>query len=173
MEGIHANDGEEVTANTADLCAHLVEQMAQLLDIGFAGGIVDGGGALGKDGSHDDVGRTRYRSLIEQHVTALELVGMNLIDIPLLVEIELRTEVFEAKEVRVQTAPSNLVTTRLSHHSLAVASQQWTDHQYAASQSGTFTDELIALQVVEVQVGGLEGVLVSAPFVHLHANLLQ
>ena len=51
-------DGEEIGGYATDLCTHVVQQMTELLDIGLAGGVIDGGGAFGKDGSHHDVGST-------------------------------------------------------------------------------------------------------------------
>ena len=147
--------------------------MTQLLDIGFAGSIVYGGSTLGKDGSHDDIGRSCYRGLIEQHIATFELVGMDLIDIALFVEIELRSQVLESEEVRVETSTSYLVTTGFGNDRPAIASQQRTDHQYATAKGGTFAYELIALQIVEVKVGGLKTVVVTVQLVHLDTDLLQ
>ena len=167
----HALDGQEVRADAADACSHAVEHVAQLLQIGLTGGVVDGGGALGQHGSHDDVGRTGDRGLVEQHVAALQLAGGNLVDIPLVDVLEACSEVFESQEVGVQAAPSYLVAPRLGDHGLAEARQQRTDEQHAAPQGGTLAHKLVALQVVQVGLVGLEHILAVTEPGHFHANI--
>ena len=98
---------------------------------------------------------------------------MDLIDIALFVEIELRPQVLESEEVRVETSTSYLVTTGFGNDRPTIASQQRTDHQYATAKGGTFAYELIALQIVEVKVGGLKTVVVTIQLVHLDTDLLQ
>ena len=70
MQRGDASDGEQVAADACDVGSHAVEHVAELLDVGFAGGIIDGGSPLGEYGSHNNVGRTSDRSLVEQHVGA-------------------------------------------------------------------------------------------------------
>ena len=55
---LHTFDGKEVGSDTADLRTHTVQQMTELLDIGFAGGVIDSCGAFGQNGCHNDVGST-------------------------------------------------------------------------------------------------------------------
>ena len=65
---LYTFDVEEVGAHSSNLCAHAVEHVAELLQIRFAGSIVNGGLAFGHHCGHDDVGCTRYGCLIEEHV---------------------------------------------------------------------------------------------------------
>ena len=58
MQRPDALNGQQVRTDTADPGTHLAQHVTQLLDIGFAGGIIDGGGTFGHRGSHDDVGST-------------------------------------------------------------------------------------------------------------------
>ena len=46
MQFINTHDGEQVAGDAADLSAHRIEQMAELLDIWFASCIINGGSAL-------------------------------------------------------------------------------------------------------------------------------
>ena len=68
MQRADANDGEQVAADACDVGSHAVKHVAELLDVGFAGCIIDGGSPLGEYGSHNNVGRTSDRSLVEQHI---------------------------------------------------------------------------------------------------------
>ena len=68
-------DGQQVRTYSADVGTHAVEHVAQLLDIGFARSIINRGGTFGKNGSHDDIGSTRHRGLVEQHIGTLQLLG--------------------------------------------------------------------------------------------------
>ncbi len=65
MKMIGTDNGEQVGTDAADGSPHAVEQVAELLDIGFTGGIVDSGRAFGEHCRHNDIGRSRDRSLIE------------------------------------------------------------------------------------------------------------
>ena len=68
VQGWNALDGEEVGGNAGDAGPHGVEELAELLNVGLAGSIVDGGNAPGEDSRHDDVGRAGNGRLIKEHV---------------------------------------------------------------------------------------------------------
>ena len=87
--------------------------MAQLLDIGFAGRIIYSGGSLGEYGGHDNVGRAGYRSLVEQHVAALEVLRLYVEHVALLIVDKLGTQFVKADEVGVKPATPYLVAARL------------------------------------------------------------
>ena len=75
--------------------------------------------------------------------------------------------------MRIQTAATNLITTWLGDDSLAHASQQRTDHHHAATQCSTLLHKLVALQVIQVQLVGFEGIGVFFLFRYLHTNITQ
>ena len=52
---VHALDGDERRAGTANVRPHLVEDARQLLDLGLAGRVFQGGAALGEGGRHHQV----------------------------------------------------------------------------------------------------------------------
>ena len=65
MQLVHALYRQQVRGDATDLGPHPVQQFAQLLQIWFAGCVVNSSGAFGKDGRHDDIGRSRHRGLVE------------------------------------------------------------------------------------------------------------
>ena len=69
---------------------HAVEHVAKLLDIGLAGSIVDSGSTFCQDCSHNDIGRSRHRSLVKQHVGAFQPARTDLVDVALFDMAELR-----------------------------------------------------------------------------------
>ena len=145
MKGAHTLDGQEVGGDAADLGTHLVEQQTELLEIGFAGGIVDGGCTLGKDGCHHYVGSTCHRGFVEQHIGAFQAGGRDLIDIASRHMVELRTEFLEPEEMGVEASAPDLITTRFRDDGLAHTGQQRTNHHHTASEFCTLLDELVAL----------------------------
>ena len=173
MQTLHAHDGEEIAGDTADACSHRIEQMAELLDIGFAGCIIDGGSTLGEHGSHDDIGGTRNGSLIEQHIAALQVVCLYLIDIALVIMHKLGSQIFETQEVSVETTATNLVATWLGNRSLSTTAQERTNHEHAATKRGAFLHKLYAVQIVEIEFIALESIIVAAILCHLDSNFLQ
>ena len=158
LQRFHTFDRQEVRTDTADLGPHLVQHLTQLLEVGLTGRVIDGGGAFGKDGSHHDIGSTRHRGLVEQHIVALQLLGGNLIDLTTFDAVELSTEFFETEEVGVESTTSDLITSGFGNDSPPHTSKQRTDHHHTATQFGTLHHKLVALQVGEVQTVCLESV---------------
>ena len=166
-------DVQQVAADAANPCPHCIQHVTELLDIGFAGCIINRGGTLRHDCCHDDIGGTCDRSLVEQHIGAPQLFRLNLKHVALFDMYEIRTQEFETQEVGIQTTATDLVATRLCDDSLAEATQQRTNHQHTASQGGTFLDEFVTLQVFQIQFIGLKRIVVARVACNLHAHICQ
>ena len=126
VQAVNAFNGEQVGGDAADACAHAVEHAAQLLDVRLAGSVVDGGGATGQDGSHNDVGRAGDGGFVEKHISPLQssrLRGRYLIDATLRHGVEVGTKALEAKEMRVEAPPPYLVAAGLGNDGLTHACQ--------------------------------------------------
>ena len=121
MQRLHTLYGNQVAGYTADFRTHRIEQVAELLDIRFAGSIVYRRCSLRQHGSHDDVGRTRHRCLVQQHISADKAVGLYLVDITVLDTSEVCPEVLETQEMRIETAAADFVPPRLGYRRLAEA----------------------------------------------------
>ena len=173
MELAHSLDADEVAGYAADFCSHVVEHMAKLLDIRFTGGIVYCGLSLCHDSSHDDVCRSRYRSLVEQHIAALQLVGTYLIDIAVVDVAEPRSKIFEAEEMGVEPTATNLVASRLCYYRFVETGEQRSNHEHTASQRGALPYKLVALKIAEVDIVGTERVFIGAKFLHPHPDVLE
>ena len=123
MQLIHTYDSQQIRSNAAYAGAHFVQQVTELLQVGFAGSVVDGGSAFGKNGSHHDIGGTSHRGLVKQHVCSLEALSGNLVDIAPRHMVELCSKFLETQEMGVKTSAPNFVTTRLGNDSLTHPSQ--------------------------------------------------
>ena len=135
MQMVDTLDGEQVGGDAADACSHAAEHLAELLQVGLAGSVVDGCGALGHNGSHKDVGRARDGGLVEQHIGPSQSprlggrsCGRDLVDVMLGHITEVCPQSLESQEMGVEAPPSNLVATGLGNDSLAHACQQRSDH---------------------------------------------
>jgi hypothetical protein len=129
MQLFHTFDGEQVRCDAADLRTHAVQHLAQLLNVGFAGSVVYLGRPFGQCCSHDDVGCTGHRCFVQEHVFALQMVGIDVVDATLLVVCELCTEFADTLEVGVESASAYLVTSRFCHTCLVVSCEQWTEQE--------------------------------------------
>ena len=143
------------------------------MDVGLAGGVVDGGGALGEDGSHDDVGCTRHAGFVEEHVGALKLVGVNLVHATFDTVVELGAQFLNADEVGVEASATNLIASRLCHAGLVESGQQRSEHEDAATQGLASLHELLAAQVFHVKAVGLELPSVIAEVGDTNAHLAE
>ena len=161
VEAVDAFDGEQVRGDAADAGTHAVEHAAELLHVGLAGSIVDGGCSLRQHSSHHDVGRAGDAGLVEQHVAAPQVVASNLVDATLGHGVEVGTQTLKAQEVSVQAPTPNLVAAGLGNDRLTHARQQRTNHHHRAPQLCTLLHKLVALQVVQVEGRGIKGVSVE------------
>ena len=173
VQPVGADDGEQVAGNAADARPHAVEHVAQLLYVWLASRVIYGGGAPREDGGHDDVGRAGDRSLVEQHVAALQPVGPYLVNVAVFDVAELRPQGLEAEEVGVKAPPPYLVAARRGNDSLAEAGQQRAYQKHAAAQRRALAHKLVAAEEAQVEVVGPECILVAPPAVYLHANVLE
>ena len=166
----HALYGEQVRGYARDTGAHAVEHAAELLHVGFAGGVVDGGDALGEDGGHDYVGGTCHGGFVEEHVAPLEAFCLYREEPLGLVEVECGAEFLESEEVRVEAAAADLVASGLGYVSHSEACQQRAYHHDRAAETAAAAVVVVAAQVVEVDVCGAERVAVAAEMPDLDAH---
>ena len=153
--------------------AHAVGHLAGLLQVGFARRVVDRRDALGQHGGHHDVGRAGYGCLIEQHVGAAQLVGLDHEEVVGDVEIELRAELLESQEVGVEAPASDFVAARAGNESHAEACQHRADEHHRAAQARAALAVVVRAQVVEVDVAGPERVGVVGELLDLDAHAAQ
>ena len=111
----------------------MVEHMAKLLDVWFAGCIIDSCGSFCCYCSHNDVGSTCYGSLVEEHIASIQAIGLDLINIALFVMNEVGSELIESKEMGVQASTTNLVASWFCHGSLTKTTEQRTNHEHATT----------------------------------------
>lgn len=173
VERLYTVDSQQIGADTFDTCSHAVEHAAELPDVGFASGIVDGGGTLRQDGSHDDVRRTRDTRLIEQHVLARKLLCLKSVGCDGVVVGEGGTEVEHALEMGIQTAAAYLVPPRLGIDDLAETRQKRSDEHDRATQFGAFLKKEFAFQIVGIQFFGAKSILAFLQARDLHADGLE
>ena len=158
MEFAHTLDGEEVGADAFDVGTHARKHAAELLQVGFAGSVVDGGGAFGADSRHDDVGSAGDGGFVEQHVATREVAlgGLDAIEVALGVVGELSAEALEADEVGVETATTNLVTTGLGQQGMAETRDERAKEHDRAAQRHAATQVVVTFEVSHIDVVGAE-----------------
>ena len=95
VQSLHAVDDEQVRRDARDQRAHAVQHPAELLDIRFAGGVVDRRAPLGQYGGHHDIGRAGHRRLVEQHVAAFQAAALDGKEIGSRIEVELGAQLLK------------------------------------------------------------------------------
>ncbi len=71
-ESFHSRDFQEVGADSLNPGAHPDKHPAKLLDVWFAGGVIDSRLPFREGSRHHDIGRTGYGRLVKQHVFSPE-----------------------------------------------------------------------------------------------------
>ena len=168
-----AFDGKEVASDAFDMCSHLAEHLAELLDVGFAGGIVDGCDAFGKHGRHDDVGGSGYGGFVQEHVGSFELFRFHVVEVLRFVVGEAGAKRLHSQEVRVEPSAAYLVAAGLCHESFASACQERSEHHHTAAQLLAALDVGVATEVLVVEAGGAERVVVRIMPCHFHTHVAE
>ena len=127
---------QQIGTDTGNLRAHVVEHGAELVQIGFAGGVEYGGLAFRQHCRHHDVGGTRHGRLVQLHVAAFQLFGFQLEKLLVRRGGNHRPELLQPLEVGGQRAPSDLVTAGLAGVGFAVTAQQRTEHHNRGADFG-------------------------------------
>ncbi len=158
VQFIHTLNRQQIGGNAVYLGTHTVQHLAELLQIGFASSIVNGGSTFGQYGSHDDIGSTRNRGFIQQHISTLQSVGGNLIGFTFGIVGERGSQVLYTHKMRIQTTTSDLVSSRLGYHRLMETRHHRTDKHDRSTQTGAFLQEFVTLQIVQIRLLRLESV---------------
>ena len=172
-EFFYAIDDEHVGADAADLCAHAVQHPTELLQVGFAGCIVDGGSAFGHCGSHHDVGRTSNGGLIEQHIGSLQCWCFQVEETIFRVIGELYTEFFKTDDVRIQPPPSDLITAGFWDECFSIAGEERACDHNRSPEPATFGAEGLGVQVLHIDIICLEDAGAAVFAVEFNTHIAQ
>jgi len=170
MQHADTLDSEEVRPHSADTCAHAIEQAAELLQIGFAGGVVDSGGTLGHDSGHDDISRAGDGGLVEEHIRAAEVLAVETVGEQVVVVTEGSTEVDHALEMGVETSTADLIASGLGIGDLPQSCQEGSDEHDRSTQFVAFLQEIGAAQIVLVELVCREGILAPGDMIDSDAH---
>ena len=171
VQAVSAVDAEQIAADALDLHTHTAQHAAELLNIRLASSIVDSSDAFGCGGSHDDVGRTGHRGLVEKHVASFKMIdGHKIVGLTLLVVAYHSSEFYESGYVGVHSAASDLVAARFGEISLTGAGQQRTHHQHRAAKRCAAGHEVSARYIFFVKIVGLKAVTARSQFLHFHTH---
>ena len=174
VQGFHAVNPEEVGTHAVDEGAHAVEHLAQLLEVRFAGGVVDGGGALGQHGGHHNIGRTGDGSLVQEHVSARQAAFLRQVECAAgRVVGHFGAQLHHAVQVGVYTPAADFIPAGLGEPGVAEAREQRAHHHHGATEFGALGHEFLGLDVGRVHGIGLEGIHALGQTRDLHAHVLQ
>src|SRR5690606_6683821 len=169
-QAVYALDGEQVGADARDLGAHAVEHLAELLQVGLAGRVVDRGGSFGQHGGHHHVGRAREGCLIQQQVGAAKPRGVYLVEIRFRIVLKLGSQFLKTQKMRVQSPPPDFVAAGLGNGGFAKARQQGANNHDGSPQAASFVFELLGLKVIDVDVFGAKTVAVFRQSIYFHTQ---
>ncbi len=103
-EGRHPANTENVRADTFDAAAHGIQHTAEILNVGFTGGVPDDGFALGLHRCHQSILCRGYRRFIEKEVQSHKFIGRNHIA-P--VHLHRGAQALEGQKMGIQTASAD------------------------------------------------------------------
>ena len=174
MEALHTVDAEQVGANPVYEGAHTVEHLAQLLQVGFAGGVVNGGGALCEDCRHYDIGRTGDGGLVQEHIAPGKAAVGGKVEGPAGgVVLHIGPELYHTVQVGVYPAAAYLVSSGFGEPGVAEAGEQRSHDHHGAAQLGAVLHEFLGLDIAGVHFIGLEGIYSLGLTGYLYAHLLK
>jgi hypothetical protein len=138
VERVGAVDVDDVGAGAVDARAHLVEHAAELLDLGLARAVHEGGAALREGGGHHEVLGAGHRGDVEHDLGAAKATALG--DDVAAAELDLGAHRLQALEVLVDRARSDLAAAWQRDLGAAVAGEQRAEHEDARAH---LLDELV------------------------------
>ena len=126
LVGLDAGDPQPRRADALDLRAHRDEELAQVDELGFAGGVVDRRDTVGEHRRRQHVLRGADAREVEHDVGTAQTVGARL-DV-LVGEGERRPHRLEPGDVHVDRTGAEVVTTWHRHAHVAASGQQRAEH---------------------------------------------
>ena len=75
--------------------------------------------------------------------------------------------------MRIQTTASDLVAPRLRDQCLAETCHQRTDDHNRTTQRSAFTQEVVRIQIIQIDVIGLERIGIGCRMFHFHLHVAQ
>ena len=88
----------------------MVEQFAQLLQIGLAGSVIDRRRTFRQHRRHDDIRRTGDGRLIQKHIRAFEMRSAKTVRQQFLVVLESSAEIDHSLEMGIKTTTADLIS---------------------------------------------------------------
>src|ERR1700754_3526567 len=164
---------DQIASYAADPRAHPGQHFTKLLDIGFAGGVVDSSGSLGHYGCHDDVGGTGDGWFIQQQVTAFQMWGFEVEKAFFGLVVELDTQLFKTDDMGIEPSPAYLIAAGFGDKGFPVACQHRTGDHDRTPEASAVVAIGFAAQVIDVYGIGLEHAGVPRLPVYLYAHFAQ
>ena len=175
-ERLHTIDLQEIGTYSIDLCTHLHKHPAKLLQVWLAGSIIDSGLTFRKTCSHDDIGCTGHRRLIQKHVLSLQRLAFRHMEIErLLVEVILlrRTEIHETHDMGIHPATADLIPAWLREKRTSETGQKRSNDHNGTTQLRALAHEVRTCDIISIDLVGLEGIDAFFMSCDLHAHALQ
>ena len=148
-------DFQHIGANALNICTHGHQHPGQLLDIRFAGSIVDCGLPFRQNRSHENVCGTSDRCLIQKHIAAFKMVPLrNMKEKRLLGRIIILdcTEIHHSKNVGINPAASDFISSRLRKISPSETCQERTYNHHRATKLGTFCNKISTCNIFCINI---------------------
>jgi hypothetical protein len=121
-----------VSAGALDLCTHLVEHLAQIDDVRFTRGVVDGRDTFSDHGRHQDVLGRADRGELELDLRAVQLVGGR--DHATVLDVAFRAELPQARLVHVQGSRADGVAARKRDAGAFAPSDERAQHAHRGAE---------------------------------------
>ena len=173
---LHSGDLQEVRSDTLDLCAHAHQHFAELLEIWFAGRIVDCSCTLRKSCSHENVSCTGHRCLVKKHVLSFKGLSFRHAEIECLsfcVVLLGCTQVHETENVCIHASAADLVSTRLWEVCPSKTGKERTYHHHRTAKFCTSCHEIHTHDVISIDLVSLECISALLMTGHLHTHTLK
>ena len=142
----YADNGQRRGAGAGDLCAHLVEHVAQIDHVRFSRGVVNRGHTLGDDGGHQNVLRRTNRRELKLNLSAAKVVGGG--HHAAVLNRTLRTKLTQSGLVHVERPRSDRVTTGQCDACTLAAADERTEDAHRSAELPNRSEVGLVLRLV-------------------------
>src|SRR5690606_28977067 len=110
----------QIGADAGYFGTHAVQHFAKLLQVGFAGGIIDGCSTRSQTGRHDDVRGSGYGSLVHQDVGSFQVGRVDVEKMSVGVVIKLSSKLLQSDKMSIKSSAPDFIASWFGDGSLAI-----------------------------------------------------
>src|SRR5690606_549143 len=120
---------------------------------------------------HNDIGGTCYRGFVQEHIGALELLGLHSVEVLLFIISEFGTKIYESLKMGIQAAPSYFISPGFWYITLAITCQEGAYQHNGSTKTTPVLLKPVRLQILQIYIISNKGIGTFSQLLNLYTKV--